>query len=216
MDTSRRSFMGIVGGASISQFESIGSYLEQSKPVAETHFVETSLEFQILGDDIVPARREGPYRYNVNRGLGVLIALNRIETGNFRELVGNRATVFGHGSIQPMKASFAGSLDTLPSVRSDTPRHTRYIRLEGWDGSPSYEVRKQANESVIVDINGGSTNVATDSASRISLDSRTIPNRVIPGYDEPGGLEVRPRLEVRNYGMVEIHDARGKGWANHQ
>lgn len=212
-EVNRRSFIGAAGALSVTRIDSLDAFLANSEPEAETHFVEAALEFDLISDDITPGRKEGPYRYNAIRAEKVLLPLNRVEPRNFNKLVTADTVTFGLESFETGRATFAeDGLDVLPTLASDTPRVTRYVPLDGWRGAPTYSVRSSENESVLVEVAGKEIEVANDAARRIELDTLEIPADRVPGYDNSDGLRVAPRLDVRNYGTVQIHDARDKAW----
>lgn len=208
----RRSFIGVAGGASLSQLDPLNAFLARSEAKTETHFVEAALEFELLDDGVTPGRKEGPYRYNAVRDEGAFLALNRMAPENFNKLVTAETVTFGLESFETGDATFADKLDVLPTLASDTPRVTRSLRLDQWGGAPTYSVRSVGNGSAVVEVAGDRVEVQSDAARRIELDEQVIPAERVPGYDSADGLAVAPRLEVRNYGQVAVYDARDEAW----
>lgn len=212
-EINRRNFIGAAGALSVTRIDSINTFLANSKSEAETHFVEAALEFELIDEDIAPGRKEGPYRYNAVRDEKALLPLNRVEPQDFHKLITADTVTFGLEEFKTGHATFAkDELNVLPTLASDTPRVTRYVPLDQWSEAPTYSVRSSSNESAIVEVAGKEIELQEDSAQRIKLDTLEIPTDRIPGYDDSKPVRVAPRLDVRNYGQMQIHDARDVAW----
>lgn len=212
-EINRRSFIGAASAVSIGRIDSVNALLAELEPKAETQFIEAALEFELLDDGITPGEREGPYRYNAVRDESVLFALNRLDSGIFDKMLTAETVTFGLNSFETGTATFAkDGLNVLPTLASDTPRVTKYFQLDQWDGAPTYSVRSSGNDATIVEVADEQIEIPGDTAQRIELDEREIPPDRIPGYDESDEVRVAPRLEVRNYGRMEVYDARDEAW----
>lgn len=213
VSVNRRNFLSAAGAVPISQMGPVDTLLNELDTKAETHFIEAALEFEVLNDEITPGYREGPYRYNAVRDKNAFFALYRLNPQDFDKLVASETVTFGLESFKTGNATFANDgLNVLPTLASDTPRLTRYLRLNQWNNAPKYSVRSLEDASTVVETAEKTVEVGSDTARRIELDTRRIPTSRIPGYENSDGVRVNPRLEVRNYGRMQIYDVRNRTW----
>lgn len=216
----RRRFVGAVGGASVTGLgtarsaSATGTGLCTARSASSTgdesptHFVEATLEFDLRDETITPGHRNGPRPYTVARADRGLFVHDRLGRAAHEKLLADDAVVFGLGSFRTAPATFArGTTSTLPVAGSATPRRTRFIRLDEWDGAPTYRVRTAAKGVATIEVANRQVAVPRDATTSVRLNDRVVPSENAPGYDPPGGVEVTPRLEIRNYGTVDVRDA---------
>ncbi|WP_232688221.1 hypothetical protein [Halobacterium zhouii] len=227
----RRRFLAAVGGASAAgqalQSVAAGSSTAGSRSVDDadsTHFTEATLEFELRDETITPARRSGPRPYTATRSERRLLVHATLAQSAHRALLDADAVVFGLESFRSAPAVFTrGTEDVLPVAGSATPHRTRFIRLDAWDGAPSYRVRTAGDRNagaaeggtdetaepgtVAVQVADQTVAVPRDDATTVRLDDRKIPAEHVPGYEQADAMTVTPRLEVRNYGCLAVCDA---------
>lgn len=205
----RRSFLGAVGAASATQIGGITDLANTNNGLANTHYVEATVEFDFSDEDVHVLRPTPDFKLKPSFSKGAVARLVGLSDEEFKKLVQSEAAVFGLESLRSAPATFEPeSLRIVPAKGSMTPRPTRAVEVKEPVTTPEYrvDVAEQSDDAVVVTTDSGEHRIEGGDSRRIPLDTHTMHPRS-EREDAVDEVTVQSELVVGNFGSLDVFDA---------